>query len=135
MEEITSAPQGERAGAVDSVRLLTVHRSKGLEWDLVVVADVQEDIWPDLRRRGSLLAADDVDIDGARPTPTVQQLLTDERRLFYVALTRARRRVVLTTVSAVDEAGARPSRFLEEVVDELPQTRLAGVDVLSTASL
>ena len=41
----------------------------------------------------------------------------------------------MTSVNAVDDAGARPSRFLEELVDDLPQTRLAGVDLLSPASL
>src|SRR4051794_6240478 len=135
MQEIPAAPQEERAGSAQAVRLLTAHRSKGLEWDLVVVADVQEDVWPDVRRRGSLLDADEVDADEPRPAPSVQQLLVDERRLFYVALTRARRRVVLTAVSAVDDAGARPSRFLEELGEELPATRLAGVDLLSPASL
>ena len=41
-----------------AVRVLTAHRAKGLEWELVVVAGVQEGIWPDVRRRGSLLEAD-----------------------------------------------------------------------------
>jgi superfamily I DNA/RNA helicase/RecB family exonuclease len=135
MQEIPGAPQEERVATTQAVRLLTAHRSKGLEWDLVIVADVQEEVWPDLRRRTSLLDADEVDVDRARPSPTAQQLLVDERRLFYVALTRARRRVVVTAVSAVDDAGERPSRFLEEVCEELPPTRLAGVDLLSPASL
>ena len=39
----------------DAVRLLTAHRSKGLEWRVVIVASVQEGSWPDVRRRGSLL--------------------------------------------------------------------------------
>src|SRR5207248_3508853 len=90
MQDIPAAPHEERAATAGAVRLLTAHRSKGLEWDLVVVADVQEDIWPDLPRRGSLLRADRVDVDDERPAPTTQQLLVDERRLFYVALTRAR---------------------------------------------
>ena len=51
----TLAEQGVRGAAV---RLLTAHRSKGLEWDLVVVAHVQQDGWPDLRRRSTLLQAD-----------------------------------------------------------------------------
>jgi superfamily I DNA/RNA helicase/RecB family exonuclease len=135
MQEIPAAPHEERAGREQAVRLLTAHRSKGLEWDLVVVADVQEDVWPDLRRRGSLLDADAVDSEEPRLPPSAQELLVEERRLFYVALTRARRRLLLTGVSAVDEAGARPSRFLEEVTGELPATRLAGVDLLSPASL
>jgi superfamily I DNA/RNA helicase/RecB family exonuclease len=135
MQEIPASPQEERVATAQAVRLLTAHRAKGLEWDVVVIADVQEEVWPDVRRRGSLLDADEVDVDVVRPAPTTQQLLVDERRLFYVALTRARRRVVVTAVSAVDEAGARPSRFLDEVVSELPPTRLAGVDLLSPASL
>ena len=50
----------------DSVRVLTAHRSKGLEWDVVVVAGVQEEVWPDLRLRGSLLGADELaDATGA----------------------------------------------------------------------
>jgi superfamily I DNA/RNA helicase/RecB family exonuclease len=135
MQEIPASPQEERVATAQAVRLLTAHRAKGLEWDVVVIADVQEELWPDLRRRGSLLDADEVDVDDVRNAPTTQQLLVDERRLFYVALTRARRQVVITAVSAIDEAGARPSRFLDEVVAELPPTKLAGVDLLSPASL
>ncbi len=48
------APEGE------AVRILTAHRSKGLEWDLVVVAGVQEGTWPDLRMRSSLLGMDEL---------------------------------------------------------------------------
>src|SRR3954468_14376214 len=135
MQEIPASPQAERSATAQAVRLLTAHRSKGLEWDLVVVADVQEDVWPDLRRRGSLLEADEIDLGQVRPAPTTQQLLVDERRLFYVALTRARRRCIVTAVNAIDEAGARPSRFLDELVAERPPTTLAGVDLLSPASL
>jgi superfamily I DNA/RNA helicase len=40
------------------VSILTAHASKGLEWDVVCVAGVQEGIWPDLRRRGSLLGSE-----------------------------------------------------------------------------
>ena len=55
----------------EAVRLLTAHRSKGLEWRLVVVAHVQEGGWPDLRRRGTLLGADRIGRDGllARRSP------------------------------------------------------------------
>ncbi|MDQ1694659.1 MAG: hypothetical protein QOJ03_12 [Frankiaceae bacterium] len=135
MQDIPGAAQAERAGAPDAVRLMTAHRSKGLEWDLVVVASLQEDVWPDLRRRGSLLDADRVDVDEPRPAQTVQSLLTDERRLFYVAMTRARRRLVLTAVRALDESGVQPSRFFDHFVEELPPTRLAGTDLLAPSSL
>ena len=136
MQEVPGAPQEERAGAPDAVRLLTAHRSKGLEWDLVVVASVQDEIWPDTRRRGSLLDADLVDVGGLRPAPTTRSMVGDERRLFYVAMTRAKRRLVLTAVRSSDEAASAPSRFVEEVAGgELPATRLAGSELLAPASL
>ncbi|MER5966148.1 ATP-dependent DNA helicase [Streptomyces sp. NPDC002057] len=99
----------------DAVRLMTAHRSKGLEWDLVVVAGVQEGLWPDLRRRGSLLEADRIGRDGLAEPLTPGALLAEERRLFYVAATRARERLVVTAVKAPAGDGDQPSRFLTEL--------------------
>ncbi|XEC32929.1 UvrD-helicase domain-containing protein [Streptomyces fradiae] len=99
----------------DAVRLMTAHRSKGLEWGLVVVAGLQEGLWPDLRRRGSLLEADRIGRDGLAEPLTPGALLSEERRLFYVAATRARDRLVVTAVKAPAEDGDQPSRFLTEL--------------------
>ncbi|MFE4618788.1 UvrD-helicase domain-containing protein [Streptomyces sp. NPDC056747] len=99
----------------DAVRLMTAHRSKGLEWRFVVVAGVQEGLWPDLRRRGSLLEADRIGRDGLAEPLTPGALLAEERRLFYVAATRARDRLVVTAVKAPAEDGDQPSRFLAEL--------------------
>ncbi|MFJ8644551.1 ATP-dependent helicase [Streptomyces sp. NPDC093546] len=99
----------------DAVRLMTAHRSKGLEWSLVVVAGVQEGLWPDLRRRGSLLEADRIGRDGLAEPLTPGALLAEERRLFYVAATRARDRLVVTAVKAPADDGDQPSRFLTEL--------------------
>ena len=55
-----------RPVADDAVQVLTAHASKGLEWDVVVVAGVQEGVWPDLRMRGSFLGSERL-VDLLRP--------------------------------------------------------------------
>ncbi|MEV6207494.1 ATP-dependent DNA helicase [Kitasatospora sp. NPDC051914] len=102
----------------EAVRLMTAHRSKGLEWRLVVVAGVQEGLWPDLRRRGSLLEADRIGRDGLAEPLSPAALLGEERRLFYTAATRAKDRLIVTAVKAPAEDGDEPSRFLRELYRE-----------------
>ncbi|MEV6688441.1 UvrD-helicase domain-containing protein [Streptomyces sp. NPDC051130] len=114
-EDIAADTLTRKAHRSDAVRLMTAHRSKGLEWGLVVVAGVQEGLWPDLRRRGSLLEADRIGRDGLADPLTPGALLAEERRLFYVATTRARHRLVVTAVKAPAEDGDQPSRFLGEL--------------------
>lgn len=114
-QDIAADTLSGRAVRPDAVRLMTAHRSKGLEWRLVVVAGVQEGLWPDLRRRGSLLEADRIGRDGLAEPLTPGALLTEERRLFYVAATRARERLVVTAVKAPADDGDQPSRFLTEL--------------------
>ncbi|HEY1486675.1 MAG TPA: ATP-dependent DNA helicase [Micromonosporaceae bacterium] len=127
------APSADRGAAV---RILTAHAAKGLEWDVVVVAGVQEGLWPDLRLRGTVLGAERLvdyvsgragapagpgDPAGAGPglragvTSQTAALLDEERRLFYVATSRARRRLIVTAVHSGD-GEEQPSRFLGELV-------------------
>jgi superfamily I DNA/RNA helicase/RecB family exonuclease len=114
-QDIAADTLTRRAVRPDAVRLMTAHRSKGLQWRLVVVAGVQEGLWPDLRRRGSLLEADRIGRDGLAEPLTPGALLAEERRLFYVAATRARERLVVTAVRAPADDGDQPSRFLTEL--------------------
>jgi superfamily I DNA/RNA helicase/RecB family exonuclease len=118
------APQGE------AVALLTAHASRGREWDVVAVPGVQEGTWPDLRLRGSLLGNErlvDVVAGVATPSETVSRvapLLAEERRLFYVACSRARHTLLVSAVQGAPQGASpgddeQPSRFLDEL-DPVP---------------
>ena len=174
-QEIVGDTLAERAARGEGVAVLTAHRAKGLEWDLVVVAGVQEGTWPDVRIRGSLLSmdelveavaagdgtsqaggvadtapagrvhtgrvhtgtvpadrapadrapADRVPVDTAAAA-LASKLLDEERRLFYVAVTRARRQLIVTAVGGAD-AEERPSRFLAELAgDDIEPEQVTG---------
>ncbi len=123
-QQIPADTLAERGVRGDSVRLLTAHRSKGLEWRLVVVAGVQEGSWPDVRRRGSLLQADRLGRYGLAEPLSPTAMLAEERRLFYVAVTRARERLVVTAVASPEADGDQPSRLLDDL--GLPVVRRPG---------
>ena len=107
---------------------------------MVVVAGVQEGIWPDLRLRSSLLGMDELmdTTDGvpgqaagsdAAAAALASKLLSEERRLFYVAATRARRTLVVTAAGGED-SDERPSRFLAELAgDEIEIEHVSGSEL------
>lgn len=100
---IPSAPDDQRAWNRNAVRLLTAHRAKGSQWPLVVVAGVQQGLWPDLRPRPTLISTQ---------TPWREQQMLQERRLFFVACTRASQALVVTAVRSATEDGPEPSAFV-----------------------
>jgi superfamily I DNA/RNA helicase/RecB family exonuclease len=104
----------------EAVALVTPADAAGREWDLVCVIGVQEGSWPDPRLRGVLLGAPDL-VDVARGRPFDRRaartaVLHDETRLFLVATSRARRRLVVTAVRSEDQ---QPS-VLVDVIAPLP---------------
>jgi len=108
---------GTSSGAGHAVAVVTAHATKGAEYDTVVVARVQEERWPDVRRRETLLGVDDlvaVTQGGRVPTPAEQAtaLLAAERRLLHLAVSRARCSLLVT---AVEDEELRPSRFIDEL--------------------
>ncbi len=125
-QQIPSEPVADRGARPDAVRILTTHRAKGLEWDEVWVVGAQEGVWPDLRARGTTLRAEELTADGIGSGPRPADLLDEERRLFYVACTRARRGLHISVVQEHGDGGERPSRFVADVVDGLQS---AGIHV------
>ncbi|MFF5990202.1 ATP-dependent helicase [Prauserella flavalba] len=100
------------------VSLLTAHGAAGREWTVVAVAGAQEGSWPDLRLRGTLLGVERLvdllsGVDGEHLSATAP-LLAEERRLFYVAASRASRVLLVSAVQGEDE---QPSRFVDELMD------------------
>ncbi len=100
----------------DTVRLLTAHRAKGLQWPFVIVAAAQEDLWPNLRVPQTLLQADRIGDREVLMPQTVREILAAERRLFYVAVTRAQSELLITAVdNAIPETGTTVSRFVLDI--------------------
>lgn len=124
-QEIPAEALAENDVRNDSVRLLTAHRSKGLQWKYVVVAGAQEELWPDLRQHQTLLQSDRIGPNIELMPLTMRELLAQERRLFYVALTRAMQTLLITaTDTSVRDDGESPSRFIENIVTALPQVKV-----------
>ena len=102
------APEvGER----DRVSLSTIHSAKGQSWRVVIVAGVQEGIWPNLKSRGSLLGSErlvEIQRYGLLPRAELSALsatalLEDETRLFDFALKRASEHLFVTAVAREDD--------------------------------
>lgn len=87
---------GQRKDAGTPVQLMTVHASKGLEFDRVWIPDCNEKVFPHGR----------LPDEGA---------LEEERRIFYVAMTRAKKSLELLYLTGTKERPRQPSRFLNAV--------------------
>ena len=101
LEQVTLLSEVDQLDAAgDSVTLMTMHNAKGLEFPVVFVAGCEEGLLPHAS------SVDDAQVE-------------EERRLFYVALTRAKRRVVLTVARTRRRFGVLEamleSRFLHEI--------------------
>jgi DNA helicase-2/ATP-dependent DNA helicase PcrA len=103
----------EEAGSKNArVVMLTMHSAKGLEFPIVVISGLEEGLFPHSRS-----SDDEVELE-------------EERRLCYVAITRAQRRLVLTSAARRrvfgDYQSTEPSRFVAEIpaelIEEVPST-------------
>lgn len=100
----------------NGVCIMTAHRAKETQFDLVALYGLEEQSWPAMNLTGSMTGADVWSPDGPLPPRDWSETLQSERRLFLTACSRARHVVVLTAVRN-DEEGILPSRFLTPVRD------------------
>lgn len=101
VRELEERAEAQSAPVVDGVTLASVHTAKGLEWSVVFVVGASDGLLP---------------ISMAKTAAEVEE----ERRLFYVALTRARDELTVTWASARTpgaRASRKPSRFLDGITD------------------
>jgi DNA helicase-2/ATP-dependent DNA helicase PcrA len=99
--------------AEDVVRIMTIHQAKGLEFPVVVLGAAMDGRLPSRRRSDPYEIPYTLRASGA---PEVSDPhLVDERKLFYVAATRARDLLIVGTADVVNKRGGGPSPFLEEM--------------------
>ena len=111
----------EATAAAEQVTVLSAHAALGHEWDLVVIAGLQEGLWPNTIPRGGVLGTQrllDV-LDGVAENASMRApLLAEERRLLVAAMGRARNRLLVTAVdgeASDDGDAAVPSPFFSEI--------------------
>ena len=118
-QDIAADTLAAQAQRTETVAILTPAGTGGGQWEVVVLAGLQEDVWPDLRLRDTLLGAGELaEIASGRREPGAvaprsqarRDVLDDELRMLAVAVSRATRRLVATAVLDLDD---RPSSFLE----------------------
>jgi superfamily I DNA/RNA helicase/RecB family exonuclease len=107
----------EQPAVVDTVRILTPAAAAGTAFDTVIIAGVQEGVWPNTRLRGGLLetwrltdAVQNPDLPAAGMLDRRRAAMHDELRLFVRALSRAERMLIVT---AVDDDDTGPSVLFE----------------------
>src|SRR6201996_6855450 len=117
----TPARALEPTTGAEQVSVLSAHAALGHEWDLVVIAGLQEGLWPNTIPRGGVLGTQrllDV-LDGVTENASMRApLLAEERRLLVAAMGRARKRLLVTAIDG--EAGdggeaSLPSPFFSEI--------------------
>jgi superfamily I DNA/RNA helicase len=122
LRRLTLASQDDKESGGDKVVMTTLHGAKGLEFPVVFIVGMEEELLPHARTLQPQVT-DVIDPDHATD-------VSEERRLCYVGITRAQQKLYLTR-SALRNARGRivprtPSRFLLEIPDELLEVRDLG---------
>lgn len=123
-QEVPSHTLAGRGFRGPVVQCITAHRAKGRSWRHVFVAGVTDGVWPDVRRRAAILDPERLTPAGLTLPRGRQARIEDERRLLYVACTRASDGLYVSGVAGEGAEAPQCSRFLEPFVG--PANRIAG---------
>ena len=148
IEALRLPPAGrDPQSQVQQVKVLSAHAALGQEWDVVVIAGLQDGLWPNTVPRGGVLATQRLldELDGVSGEASVRApLLAEERRLLVAAMGRARRTLLVTAIDS-DTGGnggeaALPSPFFHEIAqfageDSVQTQPVCTPRVLSTAAV
>lgn len=103
----------------DLVRVMTVHKSKGLEFDNVFIVNCYDTHWGNKHNIGSKFQIPWEYLIGTRETEEELDKNADERRLFYVGMTRARKNIFISySMTSMDGREQIPSQFISEIPEE-----------------
>jgi DNA helicase-2/ATP-dependent DNA helicase PcrA len=103
--------------AEDAVQVTTIHQSKGREFAVVFVADVAANKFPQRYREKAFYVPNDLSKGVKRDEDEMALYVQEERRLLYVAMTRAQSRLFLTYAKRYGQNAreTKPSKFLDEI--------------------
>ncbi len=138
MEAGDSPATVEADAGTDAVEILTVHKSKGLEFPVVFLVGLSEDRFPARQRYETLEFPSELARDAEAGSK--ERHLGEERRLFYVALTRAKERLFLSNAADIGSRRLfKVSRFVLEALDrpraDLPHQKTSALEALKQFEL
>ncbi len=108
--------------AADAVRLMTAHKAKGLQFDAVFIVNAVDKKWGNKRNLDKIKLPLETPVDVSELDKN-----EDERRVFYMAMTRARRHVFITySRHSTDGRDQSPSQFIDEIGPEFREKIDAG---------
>lgn len=120
LQELTLKSSAEHGDLENALRLMTIHNGKGLEFSLVFISGLEEDLFPHFNCKGNT------------------ESLQEERRLFYVGMTRAKKFLYLTHAQFRFLWGMvkfmRASRFLNEIPEEYLEHSIADTSIDNNTS-
>ena len=116
--------------AESTITLTTVHKAKGLEWEAVCIACAIDSAWGGRAKSEKLALPSTLSVGS-----TGDESLEDERRLWYVAMTRAKHALMLSVAKEYDGRAVEPSRFIAEIPPQLLQKTEVQLDDSVRASL